>query len=87
MRKLRLNIEQLQVESFSPQASKDRDAGTVRGHADATYGCTEGWDGCAHPSVGYTCDVQCSETHRIISCALVSCVGNYCPPETQWECN
>lgn len=86
MRKLSLNLEQLRVDSFSPAADDVRGRGTVRGNAQATYGCTEGWAGCAVETIGYTCDVQCSHTHRIDSCVMASCVNGYCPPETTWEC-
>jgi hypothetical protein len=81
MRKLKLDIEQLEVESFS--VTRDtRAAGTVHGHAEATYGCTEGYAGCAADSVGDTCNVLCSHTHVGTSCDYVSCEGyHYCPPD------
>jgi hypothetical protein len=76
MRKLRLNVEELQVESFSPSGDGVRRRGTVNGQRMvATYACTEGWDGCPMPSVGYTCDVQCSDTHIGFTCGFYSCAG------------
>lgn len=79
MRKLRLNLDQLHVESFSPAARRERASGTVHAHAKATYGCTEGWDGCQQETIGYTCDVQCSETHGGFSCDYYTCVNGPAP--------
>jgi hypothetical protein len=81
MRKLRLDVEQLQVESFSPQAGPARARGTVEGRAMATYACTEGWDGCPVETVGETCDVLCSDTQVGPTCDYISCDAFYCPPD------
>ncbi|SOD03165.1 hypothetical protein SAMN05216486_10851 [bacterium JGI 053] len=81
MRKLRLDLEQLQVESFSAQPRRARSRGTVNGRAMATYACTEGWDGCAVETVGATCNVLCSHSNVGPSCDYVSCLNNYCPPD------
>lgn len=65
MRKLRLSVEELQVESFAPGATGEAKRGTVEGHAKATYGCTEGWDGCHHISVdGYSCYFYCPDPNE-----------------------
>jgi hypothetical protein len=39
MRKFRLELEKLTVESFSPAAKAAVARGTVRGHADTDYSC------------------------------------------------
>lgn len=73
MKKLRLNLDTLRVESFSTQPAADRRSGTVRGHSqhDPTHhaGCTwagcDGSSGCVSGPTGgpppsfYSCDSTC----------------------------
>ncbi len=78
MSKLRLNVDQLQVESFTVTSERPSRRGTVRGHAEATYGCTAGWAGCAAETIGETCNVQCSDTNGGFSCDYLSCAPLSC---------
>jgi len=78
MRKLRLDIDELQVESFTIARDASRGSGSVRAHAQATYGCTEGYAGCAAETIGETCDVLCSDTHGGFSCDYFTCVNQTC---------
>jgi len=63
MKKLVLNVEMLQVESFAPQAELNGRRGTVRGHAtvrctalcNPTFYCTVGYDTCDMASCVDTC--------------------------------
>ena len=57
MRKLRLEMEELVVETFDTRSSDDAETGTVHAHA------TEGIDGC-------TIDVACT---RVGSCPVELC--------------
>ena len=53
MKKLKLDLERIEVESFPTDAPDPSQRGTVEGHAELTYGCqsnTQTWDR------GYTCD-------------------------------
>jgi hypothetical protein len=59
MKRLKLNVEELQVESFASTSPESGMRGTVRAHAKATQetcGCTEGWDTC------YTAPESCAHT-------------------------
>jgi hypothetical protein len=57
MKRLNLDVAELQVESFESTDAQAGARGTVRGHAKATYGCTVGWDTCdtQADSCGATC--------------------------------
>jgi hypothetical protein len=70
MRKLRLCLEQLRVESF-PTAQETARTGTVRGNEFPTYwvaGCYTG------PDYGSTCE------------PVYTCPECASPPETQYNC-
>lgn len=84
MRKLRLNLDALQVESFEAGTESIGGVGTVRGNAKATYACTDGWAGCPIGTLDHTCDVLCFETVRPTcdySCGDATCYT--CNPESQ----
>ena len=85
MKKLRLNLENIAVESFETEHGTGKPRGTVRGHA--SFNCSENPD--------HTCDaVTCvaEYTCQFLSCpdqmacngsgsdAAASCVLSYCPP-------
>ena len=72
MSKLRLNVSELQVETFTV-AREMASRGTVRANAEATYGCTAGWAGCAAETIGETCDALCSDTNGGFSCDYMTC--------------
>jgi hypothetical protein len=57
MKRLKLNVEELLVESFASTDAPTSRRGTVHAHAQATYACTEGWDSCQtqEESCGGTC--------------------------------
>ncbi|HEX2207806.1 MAG TPA: hypothetical protein VHG93_08985 [Longimicrobium sp.] len=73
MRKLRLKVEQLQVESFAVRGEAARGEGTVRGHAEATYGCTEGWVTCPYETIDQVTCWSCNETERGFTCIHGAC--------------
>ncbi|HEY7769514.1 hypothetical protein [Longimicrobium sp.] len=59
MKRLKLDVETLQVESFESVSPASGMRGTVRAHGKATQetcGCTEGWDTC------YTVPDSCANT-------------------------
>ena len=78
MSKLRLNVDELQVETFTVAREAASPRGTVQANAKATYGCTAGWAGCAVETIGETCDVQCSDTNIGFSCDYLSCAPLSC---------
>ena len=61
MKKIELNVEALQVESFVPQAEGNGQRGTVQGHAtgaircNTAYYCTLGYNTCFQGSCVDTC--------------------------------
>jgi hypothetical protein len=87
MKRLKLDVDELLVESFEANAPAG-ERGTVHGNAKATYGCTEGWDtcytqgdSCQATCIGATgCDYYsqcvgwCGSQHDSCSC-LGSCTG------------
>lgn len=77
MRKLRLDLEAISVESFAPDARHGTKPGTVDGHAKATYACTAGWDGCPAETVDqWTCVyAMCLETYAGWSCDFSTCIN------------
>lgn len=62
MKKLRLEIEALRVESFAPAGTDRVETGTVHAH-EPTNG--QGRFSCA---AGCTQDIQCTNTQPIVSC-------------------
>jgi hypothetical protein len=59
MKRLKLNIDDLRVESFKATDAPTAERGTVHGHGKAgvaTYACTVGWDTC------YTQEESCAGT-------------------------
>ncbi len=79
MPKLRLDLDDLQVETFAVTRHAARDTGTVRGHAKATYACTEGWDGCPVDTIGaYTCNPTDDPTDGGMTCDNFSCNDTNC---------
>ena len=74
MKKLKLEIESLEVESFEPAAA-DGDRGTVRGHLSAYYElCHEGdtWQ------QSCTCEATCNAA-TCYNCSA-ACPSAACPP-------
>ncbi len=59
MKKLILNVEMLQVESFTPQAELNGQRGTVQGRAtlrcNPTFYCSLGYETCEMASCPGTC--------------------------------
>jgi hypothetical protein len=78
MSKLTLNIDDLQVESFAVTREAGSTGGTVRAHAQATYGCTAGYAGCAAETIGETCNGLCGETELGFSCVYFTCAPLSC---------
>ncbi|MDB4949878.1 MAG: hypothetical protein JWM27_2527 [Gemmatimonadetes bacterium] len=78
MQKFKLDLEQLQVESFTVQTDATLAPGTVRGHQNAGYtlSCTNGWEGCE--TIGQTCDAMCAQTEIGFSCDYMTCVNDSC---------
>lgn len=60
MKRLKLNVNELQVESFESINTRGGGRGTVHGHGKATQetcGCTAGWDTC--DTAGDSCADSC----------------------------
>ncbi|HEU0300093.1 MAG TPA: hypothetical protein VFR37_11575 [Longimicrobium sp.] len=97
MQKLKLGLENLQVESFDTGAGDDS-RGTVHGHAtqfctrfngvtcNGGYTCDGGYtcggDTCEYNSCDYACDTYYCATNP--SCGVQSCLGT-CPPQATCE--
>ncbi|HWK90283.1 MAG TPA: hypothetical protein VNP72_09815 [Longimicrobium sp.] len=89
MKRLKLNVEELTVESFEATGPSP-ERGTVNGHAKATYACTVGWDTCdtQAESCGYTCwaATGCNNDSQCVgwcmtehgSCSCFDCTGAGC---------
>ncbi len=60
MKRLKLDVDELRVESFEPDQTAGARRGTVHGQAKATYGCSEGWAGCGDFSDDDTCAYTCN---------------------------
>lgn len=85
MRKIRLDLEELVVESFDPAASKTRKAGTVRGNgwsewgecdiSDGSYCATCGYGGQVCPQDTMTCFASCLMTGGNAACIEPNCTG------------
>jgi hypothetical protein len=80
MRKIRLDIDALTVESFNPDAGPVRGAGTVRGHITLRLGCggvselsncASCLDGC--PNETLTCQASCLNTDGNAVCKEPYC--------------
>ncbi len=68
MKKLKLNVEELTVESFRAENEPAKPAGTVKGAQDSLEACSEYYSMCGEPSICE--DASCNWTHcRNISCA------------------
>lgn len=59
MKKIVLNVEALEVESFAPETASKDTRGTVQGYATVlrcdTYYCSIGYNTCAQASCADTC--------------------------------
>jgi hypothetical protein len=86
MRKIRLNLDALAVESFSTTGDREKSPGTVHAH-DATIlmGCVSGDSDCATcqpfgcPADTQTCFASCGRTNGYQVCfgtCLVDCAEN-----------
>ena len=78
MRKLRLDLDELTVESFETERTKEA-RGTVRGHWEYTYycasdvqqGCTGGGGASCYATVCDSCH-SCNQTDRY-TCVVAEC--------------
>lgn len=84
MRKIRLEVEELIVESFDTAGRRGRDAGTVRGHDDSFWECnvsdgsycaTCGYGGQMCPQDTMTCFASCLMTRGDAACIEPHCGG------------
>ena len=82
MRKIRLDPEELVVESFGTVRGKEKKAGTVRGHdwsewgceiSDGSYCATCGYGGQVCPQDTVTCGVSCLMTYGAAACLRPNC--------------
>jgi hypothetical protein len=74
MKKLRLNLDMLRVESFSTQHAADRADGTVHGHNDPPY-----TSDCPSQMIGCTGN-YCNDSSGCGS-------GGNEPPPSMWSCD
>jgi hypothetical protein len=88
MKRLKLDLDELVVESFKATDAPAGQRGTVKGHAKATTGCTVGWDTCQTQAescegtciAASACDYfsqcvgWCASQHETCSC-FGSCTG------------
>lgn len=74
MKKLRLGLDELRVESFATEANKEVESGTVRGMAAITYGGELACVGWTAPRQA-TCDA-----------AVYTCPECASPPYTDFTC-
>jgi hypothetical protein len=72
MKKLKLHIDSLEVDSFRPEAGAAEERGTVHGQGPCTH-----WDSCVCPTAYYHCGdgyqtlYSCTYTHE------EPCFGSY----------
>ena len=77
MKRLKLDMDDLRVESFASTNEPAGGRGTVRAHAKATYGCTQGYDSC--DTLYATCDdFTC---HALTGCFICSGYATTCVSE------
>lgn len=84
MRKIRLDVDALVVESFGTTDDRNRKAGTVRGHGVTQWGCeisdgsncaTCGYGGQMCPQDTMTCFASCLMTNGNAACIDPVCTG------------
>ncbi|HEU4882963.1 MAG TPA: hypothetical protein VFT45_11970 [Longimicrobium sp.] len=78
MRKLKLDVDQLTVDSFDTKASDGARAGTVQGFAPPTF-----WESC-NGSCDYTCGTCNASCASCVSC--YNTCGNTCGPSCYGTC-
>lgn len=82
MKKIRLELDRLEVESFEAEPDRGRGRGTVRGNMPWTElvtrcQCTD-WETCVE-SCGGSCELTlCSPTCQLVTCYDPSCVEGEC---------
>lgn len=86
MRKLKLTVENLRVETFDPDAAPGAEAGTVQAKQNTGYpmscypecsGDTYCWEGpCS--TQGATCSNSCREPQYMSQCGGLSCYEGIC---------
>lgn len=93
MRKLTLNLESLDVQSFDPTPAPEAPRGTVKGHVSwdgCTYrqpDCPSMYDeagtchvsdlGTCYVSCGYSCPVTCRNEQSCVTCNGTACEEPY----------
>ncbi|HEX6037673.1 hypothetical protein [Longimicrobium sp.] len=91
MKKLRLSLDELHVESFDTRTGADARRGTVPAHmattpdvcvTDPNYCLSDNYSECRSCIQG-TCYNSCGGTCGALSCAA-SCAGYTCPPQC-WD--
>jgi hypothetical protein len=85
VRKIRLDFEELVVESFVTADGREKTAGTVRGHgtnltlrcniSDGSYCATCGYGGQVCPQDTVTCGASCLMTDGYAACREPNCTG------------
>lgn len=78
MRKIRLEIDDLAVESFNTVHGEEKKPGTVRGHESEEWGCNSQYSNCATCQEGcprdtLTCFASCRMTD-----GMGPCIDPYC---------
>jgi hypothetical protein len=68
MRKLRLDLHALRVESFGTAEGRPWTRGTVRGAGITTARCETRQSGCLYDSCGGTCVISCAPTCPVAGC-------------------
>ncbi|WP_420130183.1 hypothetical protein [Longimicrobium sp.] len=79
MKKIRLNVDALRVETFRTADGDDAPRGTVRAHTGAD--CGSGWSMCMTGCGGYTClnygscdpNMECLHTGNLPTCDAAGC--------------
>ncbi len=81
MKKLKLDLDQLEVQSFETTKQQDQGRGTVYGHGVLTCGCTQGEETCAAScqSCQATC-IECAYTvfHTCLTACGETCLAPTC---------
>lgn len=77
VKKLTLDLDELEVESFEPSPSRQDQRGTVRAHSGDEVTCYQLTD---HQSCHGTCDYSCygSCGYSCYTCYDISCNGHTC---------
>lgn len=85
MKKLRLDLDSLHVESFSPSRAPGEDRGTVEGHGESQYGSCPSDCTCSYPTWYNECHETVTYGENTCYCQIPITDARYC--NTERDCS